>query len=92
MAGVQRARFRNRRRRILPGRTSSYLGFREIEIEGKRYDFDVVIERSHVRRRWDRPLAVAPDFPVTRSKRRGRSGQIEHAFWRARQELNARMP
>jgi len=31
------------------------LGFGEIEIEGKRYDADVVIERSQVRRRRKKP-------------------------------------
>ena len=31
------------------------LGFGEIELEGKRYDTDVVIERGHVRRRHKKP-------------------------------------
>lgn len=31
------------------------LGFGEIEVDGKRYDADVVIERGHVRRRRKKP-------------------------------------
>lgn len=31
------------------------LGFGELELEGKRYDADVVIERGHVRRRRKKP-------------------------------------
>jgi len=42
------------RRRICPVAPRA-LGFTEIEIEGKRYDFDVVIEHSHVRWRWGSP-------------------------------------
>ena len=32
-----------------------FLGFGEVEVEGKRYDSDVVIERGRIRRRHKRP-------------------------------------
>jgi len=66
MAVVQQAWFRNRRWAWLAlgaGSARSHLelsGLSQIEIEGKRYDFDAVIERTSAGA-GDCPLAVASD-------------------------------
>ena len=50
------------------------LGFGEIELEGKRYDADVVIEGGQVRRRHKKPSKRYRDrFGHTRYPRRSRS-------------------
>jgi hypothetical protein len=69
MAVVQQAWFRNRRWAWSapgagPARSHFELsGLSQIEIEGKRYDFDVVIERSRVRRRWGLPAGCGAASP-----------------------------